>query len=1043
MKLHTQSLSTLAMIALFGTTGCPNNDNNTSENNTSQNNAPDMSQDEATDTIDTTPDEESDEQSAEQTCVVLESSPRTFPLGGDPARVTWTLGCAQPLTADALELTAPRELTMELEIPTEGLCQPAEQGHVCTFSANGLTSPAADADIRAEVFELTYGPQERLITDVRWHDTPGALQAAFSDRAIELGADYATGGIGIVLNTRPKRVTRREEVIKAAYVQKIRDAENKRVVVTSGPLGTATATSQVEIGVEWSDLTGQNLESIRNPDGSTETLWWGYDANAKRFVGAALGFDKEGEESYNVSYDALPSLSEEHAFVTILDARATSVPRPPTAGTEEASGVGVYVMGLNAAGNVTFSYVFAGEDSTSTAFPIGAFFGLEEQTLTSKNVGFVKQQGNLDDFQDNGNDEYFLVWHAAPNDTKDKLSLRLFPSFSAPTPETVTPVTLDTGFEVTHTYVSQSSPGSIVVLAHGDKGERAMYRLSYDDATNKTTSQVQLELPDGVDVRPSSCSEPKKNTPKRDDSWECKDSVLSCDREPGGLCGTTDHFRTLGRWPWNWRELKEARAAEKQQSMVLDWNDDGTLNTVFPLVLEPAPAEYTDGAPIVVTEVEGGQAVALHTASLSGEACANPEDCLVQVADSVLVGPGTDGPTIYIQGKGKPKKLKDEHRKAEANRAFAHFGRRRTKSKRVIAPVTPGTSSVATHVLMDLETTPDDSDTVNSAQITITFNGAPLDPNLTLAAVAPHEVDGTEELVLVLKPLRLAEGQDPALTVVSIGGADIDAALAQPDKVAQVEILGDPLTIPVHPRAFEPGGLSLFASLSRDTPVEPFVATPPQDPNTLTNMLSEEDSKHPVLFYPAPTTGVVVANTLRSGANEQKIGYTNVELVMAYMPEEETMPQKLNHPAPGETQAHFSTSPGYAFLISRRAISANTDVFDVTRKNYAVALSQPSFDASTYETGDFNGDGIEDLYISTDFTTLPADTALTDEDVACAGCVVYFGDGLGGFLESTLDLPSGPVVQWGVDGGIQGLAAGRGSGTKRNTTRVLSRAELQ
>lgn len=1010
IKTYTKSLSTLAMIALFGATGCPNNDdNNTSENNTSENNLPDMSVDVEPDT-DSSSDVEPDTGEETNNCVLLNASPRTLPMGGDAARITWSLSCAQPIEPDALEVVAPRELSMELEIPTEGLCQPAEEGHTCTFSANGLTSPEPNSDVQIEAFELTYGPEKRLSTDVRWHYTPETLRTTFGSPAMELDEDYVKGGLGILLNRIPRK---RQERIRAAYKEQLRSAE-LRVVMPSEPPGNETTTALAEVNVVWDDLIGQNLESIRFEDGSTETLWWGYDAQNNRFVGAALGFNQNGDEAYNTSYSNELTLEEDTALVSILDARAVSIERSATPNAEQSQGVTIFLVGLNASGNVVFHVPF-GEVATAREFDKGSFFGLDEAELNSKTFGFVKQQGNVADRINNGNDDYVLVWSALPNASKDKLNIKLFPSFAADDPGAIVTTELDTGFEVTETYVSQSSPGSIIVLAHGAKNARAMYRLSYDTETNTVKSYVELALPDNVDVRPSECSIAKKDTPKKDTSWECLDPVLTCD-DGGELCGDTDHFRTLGRWPWNWRELKEARATA-QQPMVLDWNDDGTLNTVFPMVLEPAPTEYTEGAPIIITELGNGRAFGVHTTSLSDEACKTEEDCFVEVADSIIMGPGKDAPTFYMQGKDKPKKVKDTHRMAEHNRAFAHFGRKRTKSKRVIAPVVPGTSSAATHVLMDMGTTEDSSDTVNSAQLNITINGAPIDANLVLHGVVPHMVGDKEELVMVFRPLAPKEGMNPTITVVSISGDDIDAALAKPNEIAAINTIGAPLEFEVHPSAIaegdEPFQVSLIPCLTDEEFADGYRTAPPTGEGSVVNALSTDDAQRILVIYPSPQTGALVV-----GGLSKKIGaddYTHSELALNLTPEGSVSPAGIiqANVAPGSHSLSFSASPGYSFLISRRAVSKDVTTLDVVRRDHFIPLSDQSFKAATYETGDFNGDGIEDYSVDTNFAVLLQGAALS-EDVDCTGCVVYFGDGLGGFLEASMNLPSGPVVQWGI-----------------------------
>ncbi len=997
IKVYPQNLFALAILVVLGATGCPSSENNIAENNRSDAGI-DAKFDTAADLV--TADTISDTGVETTGCVVLNAFPRTLPLGGDPARITWTLACDEPIEPAALELIAPRELTMELEIPNEGICKPDVDKHICTFSASGLIAPTPETAVRSELFEVIYGPEKRLTTDVHWHFTADALNTEFAQPLIELDDAHVTGGLGVAFykTRRPFKVR-----LRAAYKEQLRRTEMSIVPPDGG-----TSTTTVEVAAVWEDLLGQNTEIIENSNGSGEMLWWGYDGRNKTFIGAALGSDQDGNETYQEVYSPM-TLEGGTEPEIILDARAVRIPRPATATTEASAGVNVFVMGLNADGNLVFHIPF-GSEGTAREFAKGTFFGLDESKLSSKTLGFVKQLGNVDDYYRNANDNYFLVWSALPNATNDKLNITILPSYTASAPVAVA-TELDTGFEVTDTYVSQSAPGSIIVLAHGADNARAMYRLTYETTTDPetgdevgaVTSHVQLELPANVDVRPSPCHTPKKDTPKKDDSWECMDPVLSCDGD-GELCGVTDHFRTLGRWPWNWRDLKDTRS-QSQHSMVLDWNDDGTLNSVFPLVLDSATKDYVEGAPVIISEHAGGRALGVHTTSFSAEACANPEDCFIRVADSLLMGPGTNAPTFYIEGEDDVKKVNEAH-KIESNRAFAHFGRKRTKSKRVIAPVVPGTSDVATHVLMDLGTTPGGSDTANSVLLNITVNDKPIDPNLAMQGVVSHLVGETEELVMIFQPLTVAEGDTPKATVLSISGDEIDAALASPDKVATINTLGAPLEFVCCEDGF---GISSIQISIRSTRT-----AAPSGANSITNTLDQTDAERILVIYPSSTNGELVVG----GLSKKGTSYVHTELPLALSPAGTEAPRKLvqNTARSGSDELMFSANKTEAFFTRRRQLSTGLSVLDVVTRSYAAPLSDLSFEAVTYETGDFNADGIEDLYVSTDFSKLPPSTVLSSEDMACAGCLVYFGDGLGGFLETPMNVVGGPQGEWSVSG---------------------------
>lgn len=1023
LQKHTTWM--LCMLASVTTVlaGCPptnNQDNNgvdlgqgqedmtTSPEDMSGEPDPDMGEDMSED-LGGEPDMQSPEDMAieevDATCFVQHIAPATLPLDAEPGPLTWVVSCNAPLSSaqlgERVDVTRQRGEQTTQALSVDGVdCQESEDAWRCSITTSGLSAPAGP-------YEQLLGPESLSFEDstgqafasrVRWHLSNTELapiQDTFDD--VPLPAGYGERGLGV-----QKLAVDGGFVLFGAMVNSAGDGVEIFDVDLQSTNPSVRVHETIEVAV--GDLAASDFQ-VRLVGNAVQVIWWGFDASTGQFTGHLAKFNQDTSllDSHTLDENAYTGPK----LVRILDTHLG------TQETSSGSNLGVRAVAITESNTLAIVRVFSSDSSNQVVLErqLDGIGGVLPSELGAGSFGVLDLPGSLPDLDA----EVGKSWVASANGI-DWISLDGVSFGSRLSTSVQWPFSLD---------MVESNQGEIVGFASNEAGEEELFVVSVND-DGKPSSLTSLEMPTGVDFGSS------------------------------GLSGAHIEAETLtmfGRWPWNWRDKLKVAGEPDGAMMIAQWNlkvvEAGAahaLTSVRPMLVTDAAASASAGDLVIQSVTEDGALRTIPVAAVTA-ACATPEECAVQVSNrtpngfAMMLVPGVSGATMAIDKYGDI--LIDG-----VPLEFDLIGSPWTFDKpgEGTGTITIATvdSEVATHAIWDMNedgsikgsglldfATKEGSPTLDADVVirggTIADYAAGADPDsvmlhfsATRMVRAPKgEVVGTEEIHGTLPLARLL------VATTSRAPVTVDLSNTLPEVVPA----GDAISV-----------------------LPPAVSAP-----LFSGAIDENSGDEDVILATLTAEQAALPLEVRITGGKFQVSTKGKDGDSALLEEAEATTSTLENPifvssSGASTNVLSKSSAAFSGKIRRVRIKKRPSsilkplgpasleediegvgvVYEVVLETREVALEGLGERAFIQDFGDFNGDGVEDVSIGVG--------SRDDADLSGENTVIYFGDGLTGYLMVPYSLTGGPNVSWPP---VQEAAAGNGKGTRKASAQIKQQQQLE
>lgn len=812
--MNIRKLSLLAASALVFATGCPTENNDKNPPPIKDMSSQDMTPDSSDMPVE---DMKPDQSQAQVGCDFVKMSPKTQPLSAQSASITWTLLCDQNITSANVTF----ESSSSPEIQSTGVtCEAQGEQFECTVvSQNHVPpqkegKPIAGADPLSMTIALSDGVDPSTISSsFHWYleheEMVKAYEAGPQSNQVALPKGFGSHGLGLQV----KKTASGPVAFAVMFDDKGEGVQLSQFNALPIDRWTHVAITHTNksLKVFRSDVVAQQLHTVRMADNRIDALWWGYDATNNDFVGTALMVDAQGavlkERALKAGQYNGPKITQ------IIDVMSGI-----SGDTTSGSNGGVLLMAKTERDTIAAIQLFEGPSGDQLKL-VGEFDQLMQIPSTqwhSENSGFalgLDNQFNLSNTT--------LFWHSRPNATNDGVVLTVTTTSSR------SPLSLEipTGFADAEVFYSRPEKDVSVVLIHGPDGQRQLYRITDADfGAGKVPKS--LPLPNDVDIRPDI------NVPEGGSmEAQLKASGIWFGSRTLPVIAENNQLSMLGRWPWNWRELKEKRKQQQANKLTQaaalgrwpwDWRErkqrravsmnvrydnvnadaslftspdvsqDVSTKTDSSLEFSYAPYDPNSKA-IAIGLTDDGAAMTLHSLQSPEKACQKPQSCLVSVGPTdkkyqVYIGPGKDGPTMAV---GKYGDIMIDGVELEwkmpAPPTIVHAGKDKWF---IIAPIER--SDGATHAVWSIDANDNiegpgfmELQAGESDEVNLTYQSKPI-----ISSVATDEDATTQRkatIALTFGDITAKNSDDLFEYTIAVGVDALSAAIKTPDNVKKVD----------------------------------------------------------------------------------------------------------------------------------------------------------------------------------------------------------------------------------------------------------------
>ena len=932
------------------------------------------------------------------TCFVEHISPGTLPIGAESASLTWSVSCNAPLTkeqvGERLEVARQRGEASSQAIVVEAVtCDEREDAWGCDITTSGVSTPP-------EPYEQAVGPEaisfedttgQRFSGVVHWHignAQLSSIQSDFDDVPLPMG--YAERGLGV-----------QKIAVDSGFLVfgAMESSGGDGIEIFDIDLESASPSVRVHetVSVSLGSITESDFQ-VRLVDNAVQVIWWGFDSATGQFTGklTSFGQDASFQSSAELDLNAYTGPKLTRILDTQLGTQLTSTGEQ----------LGVRVVAVTENNTIAVVRVFAEDSSNQVVLErqLDALGGVLPADLDETRFGILGAPGSLPDLDA----EVGRSWLASSGGI-DWISLDGITFASRTELQVQWPFTLD---------IAQTQQGDLVALTGSDSAEGSLFVIDVND-DGKPTSAAPLQMPPGVDF------------------------------SQGGLAGArieADTLTMFGRWPWNWRDKLKVVGQPDGSLMVTQWNlkpvAAGTpyaLTAVRPLTVADSANLGASGEMSLQSITEDGALRTIPLSAIDGD-CVEVESCAVRISNttsgglSMMLVPGVGGATMAIDKYGD---ILIDGVPLEFDLIGNPWIFNKPGDMGGAIAIATINHDMATHVVWDIG---DDGSISNPGLLNFvtkdgstTFDGNAVITGGGLASGGEGDTEGALSLDYEGLAFKYDAKGEPAGTTPITGALPMAQVLAATTSRAPVtvDLANHPVTALADGDAvtiLSPASLAPFASntLAED-------AGSAGDDKILAT-LTEEQAKLPLEVR--ITGGKVQVFTRDGNGTSTLLEETEAATIAA------ENPTFVGSDGASTNVLSKTGSPRFTGKIKRirikkkrvgsgfkikgpasleENIEGTEVVYEVVLETRDVAPAGSLGErALIRDIGDFNGDGIEDVVVSTG--------ARDDADLSGENSTIYFGDGLSGYSLAPYPLTGGPTVSWPP---VQEAVAGNGLGTRK------------